>query len=163
MTADEGSITGLASAKRDTQRFRNARRQRIARRVAVVAANEETASGHRVGRRYARGMPSLAVSSMPGIAIDPDLMRLEDRTNLVVVFLKDRVIHVVVAAGTAERHAQKGLAGMIDHVLHPLLTTEQLEVPREVASRADRVQIIRAGFVGSKHRDDHAIVGLDRD
>ena len=78
-----------------------------------------------------------------GHAVDPDLVRLEDRANLVVLLLEDRVVHVVVAAGTAERHAQEGLAGVVDHVLHPLLAAQELEVPRKVAGGAEGVQVIR--------------------
>ena len=100
------------------------------------------------------------MSSVAGHAVDPDLVRLEDRADLVVVLLEDRVVHVVVAAGAAERHAQEGLAGVVDHVLHPLLAAEQLEVPREVAGGAEGVQVIGAGFVGREHRDDHAVVRL---
>ena len=92
--------------------------------------------------------------------VNPDLVRLKDRAKLVVVFLENWVVHMVVAPRTAKCHAQKSLAGVIDDVLHPLLTTEQLEVSREVAGRAELAQIVRAGLVGREHRHDHAIVGL---
>ncbi len=70
-------------------------------------------------------------------------MGFKDCADLVVVLLEDRVVHVVVAAGTAKRHAEEGLTGMVDHILHPLLAAEELEVPRKVAGGAEGVQVIR--------------------
>ena len=65
-------------------------------------------------------MPSFPCVGHAWNPVDPDLERLEDCAERVVILLEDRVVLVVVAAGAVDRHAEEGLAGVVDDVLHPL-------------------------------------------
>ena len=156
--AARGSATGLTSISAP-HGFGDARHQRIAGRIAVVAADEQQGLGVDL-RVVGAGDSVLGGVERTGGPIDPDLVRLEDRANLVILFLEDRVIHVIMAAGAADGDSQEGLPGVVDHVLHPLLAAEQLEVPREISGGAEGIQILGAVLVGGEHLDDHAIVRL---
>ncbi len=111
---------GLESA---SHRFGDARRERIAGRIAIVAADEQQGPGVEL-RVVGAGDAVPGRVEHAGGLIDPDLMGLEDRANLVILFLEDRVIHVIMATGAADGDAQEGLPGVVDHVLHPLLAAE---------------------------------------
>ena len=54
----------------------------------------------------ARGRPALTAIRLARHAVDPDVIRLEERAEAVVIDLRDRVELVVVAAGALDRHAR---------------------------------------------------------
>ena len=47
---------------------------------------------------------------------------------------------------------------MLDHVIEPVVSVEEIEVPREETGSPQPLDVARGNFVGSEHVDDHAVV-----
>ena len=87
-------------------------------------------------------------------------MRFEDCPQLVILPLGERVVFVVVAFGTIQRHAEERLRGVLDRVVEPHVAIEFVPTASEIACRPQRLRIGRSDFIAGEHLADHLVVGL---
>src|SRR5437773_3865467 len=126
---------------------------------ALVSAKIE----HRFGLKIGVIDSSQAVDvrvELAGKPIEPNIVRLENGPDLVILLLRDGIKHVVVAASTAKRDAKKSLSGMLDRFLEPTLPTEQFEIPHQESGGPKGVGILRAKLVRRQHFQDHPVIAL---
>ena len=86
-------------------------------------------------------------------------MRFEDRSQTVIFCLRNRIVHVVVAASTSDRQSEKRLHRVIDSFSYPGLATEHFIIAGEKAGRAQQIRIGGRKFIAGKHCSHHAVVG----
>ena len=88
--------------------------------------------------RESAHQPVLGTIGLAGHAVDPDVERLEEGAEAVVVLCADRVVLVVVAVGAVEGQAEERLAGVLDGVRHPGVAVEDVPVADQEAGGTQR-------------------------
>ncbi len=98
-------------------------------------------------------------------SIGPYFVRFEESTHPVIIALLDRIVHVIVTAGTIERHSQERLAQVLDGVVQPDIAIEAIPIAGQVTGCSQRGRIGGRKLVAGQHVDNHAIiaaVGIER-
>ena len=78
-----------------------------------------------------------------GHEVGPQLVRLEESTEPVVIDLRGRVVLVVVALRAVERQPEDALAGVLDDLVQPRRPVEQEVRPGEVAGGPELLRVGR--------------------
>ena len=92
--------------------------------------------------------------------VGPNVMRLEEGSKTKILFLRDRVELVIVAAATLQREAQERLTGVFDEIEHPDVAVELVPVPPDEAGRGQSRHVGRGNFISGQHLDQHPVVRL---
>ena len=104
-----------------------------------------------------------------GNPIGPNIMRLEERAETVIVCMRNRIVLVRVAPRALHRQAEKCAGRIVDRVLQPHVAVEHVPVAAPGSRwRANTFGIGWRDFVACEHLRDHLrirlvlIQGLDR-
>ena len=93
-------------------------------------------------------------------AVGADVIRFEERAEGVILFLGHGIEHVLVAAGTVDRDAEKCLGRVFDGVIEPDVAIERKPVAHQKARGPQGRGIRRSQLVAREHLLDHAVVAL---
>ena len=88
------------------------------------------------------------------------VMRLKERAEAVVVFLRDRIKLVIMAASTFQSQPQKCLTCLLDRFEHPHVAVKLVPVAAEKSRRTQHVGIGRSDLITGQHFNDHPVVRL---
>src|SRR5581483_924989 len=93
-------------------------------------------------------------------ALVTQFQRFEESTETEILLLTDWIVLVIVAMGTVERQAEKGLARVFDLVAHPRVVVPLEPVADDEPGGNDILIVAWLGLIGGQHLDDHAIIAL---
>ena len=142
------------------EQARETRRERpVLYRPLLVAADKAIGWGVEVAVESSRDAVLLEID-FAGRLVGADLVRLEERTEAVVVDLRDRVELVIVALGAVHRQTEERLRGVLDGLLKPAIAVEQEILPRQEAGGAETVEVVGIQFVRGEHLAEHLVVAL---
>ncbi len=124
-----------------------------------VAAREQKSRRGGVGVEDA-GQSVFGRIGLTGNAIGANVVRFEKCTEPVIVLLRNRIVHMVMASGAIERRSQERLGRVLDRKIEPHVAIELVPVPHQKTGGPHRRRIVRRQFVAGQHFDDHLVVGL---
>ena len=93
-------------------------------------------------------------------AVLAQFQRLEERAKAEILFIRDRIIFVIVAVGAVERQAEERFARVLDGVFHPLVVVEGVPVAHQVAGGHEVRVVLRGDLIGGDHVHHHAVVAF---
>ena len=93
-------------------------------------------------------------------AIGPHLVRLKNRAHLIILLLRDRIEHMIVALGATNREPEESLGCMLNRIFEPLLPAEHFIIANQKTGRAKSICILRSQLVGREHLQHHSIIAF---
>ena len=92
--------------------------------------------------------------------VETHLMRLKYRPVSIIVFLRQRVVLVVVTFAAVQRQSKKSLSCVFDGFVKPRRSVKQIIIARQKSSCSQPISIDRIQLIGGQHFQDHLVVTL---
>ena len=95
-----------------------------------------------------------------GYPIGSYVVWFENRSETVVLLLRNGIILMVVTSTTVHGDPQESLCGMLHGVVEPNVAIELVPVSSQKSSGSQGSRILRRNLVCSQHLDNHPIITL---
>src|SRR5262245_52634978 len=93
--------------------------------------------------------PAFTGVRFPGDSLLTNIVGLKECTELVILFLSDRIVLVIMTASTLQSDSQKAGGHMFDRLLHPHVAIEKVPGEGEIACSSESVQVKRSDLITS--------------
>src|SRR5262245_47534121 len=103
--------------------------------MRLVAALEQVRLRVQMGIEHAWDAGLIQVR-FAGYAVNADVIRLEDSAKTIVLFLRDRIVLVLMTAGAVQRNSEKRLGRVLHSVVEPGVAVEDKPRPDQESGRS---------------------------
>ena len=127
--------------------------------VPIVTTNVDVRLGVQITVKRPRDSVFFKVN-LTTDGVEPDLVRLENRSESIIIGLRKRVVLMVVTFRTIESQAEHRLSGMLNGLIQPTCPIEFKILSAEEPACPKLVEILRIQFICRQHLAQHLVVSF---